>query len=270
MLSIPSGASRMPIALPRNRSSRSSAGRRASATSGWALTQASSTRSSGPSTAWRPPGSSTSPTPASNAALAGEPAAGVEARRQRARARQADRAMARADAEQAAVACRDAHRSAGVGAKGEVDQTGGDRGGRAATRPAGEPVRRARIDRGAVPDVLAGQAVGEFHRLGLADQPGPRLQQRGHHRSGRVRGGMGARPVGIAVGRDAARDVEQVLHREAEAGQPSAAERPALQARSRDEGSHRVVQCHHSTESRPPAVPFAVSCPALPGPPASG
>ena len=194
MLSIPSGASRMPTALPRNRSSRSSAGRSASATSGWALTQASSTRSSGPSTAWRPPGSSTSPTPGQQRRAPGEPAAGVEARRQRAGARQADRAVARADAEQAAIACRDAHRAAGVGAKREIDQTRGDRGGRAAARPAGEPVRRARIDRGALPDVLAGQAVGEFHRLGLADQPGPRLQQRGHHRSGRASRPRGCSP----------------------------------------------------------------------------
>ena len=141
--------------------------------------------------------------------------------------------MGRTDAEQAAIACRDAHRSAGIRAECEVDQPRGDRGGRAAARAAGEPVRRARIDRGALPDVLAGEAVGEFHRLGLAGQPGPCLQQRGHDRGGRGRGRMRARPVRITVGRDAAGDVEQVLHREAEAGQPSAAERLALQPRVR-------------------------------------
>ena len=71
-------------------SSFSSAGRSASATSGCALTQASSTRSSGPST----PGVRRQQhvaNPGQQRCAAGEPAAGVEARRQRAGAGQADR-----------------------------------------------------------------------------------------------------------------------------------------------------------------------------------
>ena len=68
-LSIPSGARLTPTARPRRCSSFSSAGRRASATSGSALIQASWKRSSGPPTDCRPPGSSASPTPASTAPL---------------------------------------------------------------------------------------------------------------------------------------------------------------------------------------------------------
>ena len=52
-------------------------------------------------------------------------------------------------------------------------------------------------------------------------------------------------PVWVAVGGHAARDVEQVFHGEAEAGEPPAAERRALHARAGNKGSYSVVQRGH-------------------------
>jgi hypothetical protein len=107
--------------------------------------------------------------------IAGEPAHRIEAWRQQARTRQADGAETRANAEYAAIAGRNAHRPTGVRSQGEIDQPGCHRRRRAAARPAREAVRSARVARGAVPDVLSNQAVGQLHRFGLADQPRTRL-----------------------------------------------------------------------------------------------
>ena len=130
------------------RSSRSSLARPGAAPRrrpGSALTQASSTRSNGPFTApAAPPGSNTSPTRASTLGASGEPAAGIEARRQRTGAGQADGAAAAGGCRTGRNSWQGCAPSRRYRSQGEIDQPGRDRRGRAAARAAGETVRRTR------------------------------------------------------------------------------------------------------------------------------
>ncbi len=68
---------------------------------------------------------------------------------------------------------------------------------------------------------------------------------------------MGACPIGIAIGRDGAGDVEQVLHGETQAGQASAAEGRLFQARPGDEGADGIVKGYHLLYSCLSLVPYA-------------
>jgi hypothetical protein len=161
--------------------------------------------------------------------LAGEPADGVVARRQRDGAGRRDAAPRRPDAVEAAEARRQPNRPAGIAADGEVDETGGRHRGRAARGTAGDTARRRRIVGCAVVGVLPGEAPGELVGLRLADQTGAGLEQPrddvGIGRRHRVR----RQPVRAAGAGRQPGDVEQVLDAEARPG-----ERPAGPALSND------------------------------------
>ena len=179
--------------------------------------------------------------PGQHAGPAREPAAGVVARPQRAGAGQVHRAPAGADAEHAAIAGGNPHRAAGVRPQREIHQPGRDCRGRPAGGAAGETVRRGGVDRGAVPDILAGQAIGQLYRLGLADQVGAGLQQAGHHRRGGRRHAMGSAPIRVAVGGDLAGNVEQVLHREGQSAQRPLGRPGPRGPRPGNEGTDTVI-----------------------------
>ena len=102
--------------------------------------------------------------------VAGEPAEGVEARRQFHRAVERDAAMRGAQADQPAEAGRRADRAAGVGADGDVGKPAGDRRGRTGRRAAGDAVGCGRVDRERKMRILPHQREGKFVGLGLAGE----------------------------------------------------------------------------------------------------
>ena len=93
--------------------------------------------------------------PLQNVGVACEPARDVEGRTERDDPVQRHAVDRRAHAEDAAVARRQPDRAPAVGADGEVDEPGGDRGRGAVGRSPRDAIRRARIDRSAVVPVLS-------------------------------------------------------------------------------------------------------------------
>lgn len=149
----------------------------------------------------------------------GEPAAGVRTRRLDADPGKVDAAVRRPDAVEPAEARRHAHGAAGIGAQGEVAGARSHRGGRAAGRAAGHPVRRRRIERRAVVGVLAEDSQRDLVGHRLADGRGARIEQRLHHAGMAGRRRVDPRPVRVAARRGAVRDVDQILDGEGEAGE---------------------------------------------------
>ena len=139
----------------------------------------------------------------------------VVARREREDAAGGHEVVRRLEARDPAPGRRDADRAAGVGAERQLDVAGGDRRGRAAARPAGEPAWIAWVRHGAEVRVLRGDAVRELVQVRLAGDS--------------VAGSLDAQDcVGAArrhvvceedraVRRDEPRGVEQVLDRDGRA-----------------------------------------------------
>ena len=78
--------------------------------------------------------------------------------------------MGRAQAIEPAIAGRNPNRTAGIGAKRQVDQAAGHRRSRAARGAAGDASRRVGVGRRAVVGVLAIEAEGKFIGDRLANQ----------------------------------------------------------------------------------------------------
>jgi hypothetical protein len=72
-----------------------------------------------------------------------------------------------------------------------------------------------------MPDVLGREAVGQFNGLGFSDQTGTGRQQGKNRWRWRGRLAVRRRPVRIAVAGHHAGNVEQVLDREGQSGQPA-------------------------------------------------
>jgi len=117
------------------------------------------------------------------------------------------------------VAGRRTHAAAGVGAQRHVAQPVGHGGGRARGRTAGDAIRRRAVDRRAEMRVLPVHRKRQLVGDGLADEARAGVQQFLH---GGRRACLDARQrqhEGLAAAGGVAGHVEQVLHREAQAGQ---------------------------------------------------
>ena len=174
----------------------------------------------------------------------------VEARREREAALERHEAEGRLEADDPAAGGRDADRAAGVGAERGVGKAGGERGGRAAARPAREAPRRDRVRHGSEVRVLRRHAVGELVQVRLADVRVARGLEAPHGLRGDGRDVVDEerRPVR----RPQAGRVEEVLDRKRDPRRRLLDER--------DEDPVRRVDLGHRQESRSPAdhrVPIA-------------
>ena len=90
-------------------------------------------------------------------------------------------------------------------------------------------VSGARIDGRPVMGVRAHQTIGHLVHLALADEPRARRKQRLDDRRMGARRRVARGEVGVAVGRDAAFDVDVLLDDEGEAGERAGSARPHVE-----------------------------------------
>ena len=177
---------------------------------------------------------------AQHGGVAGKPTWRVVIRTQRAGAGQANGAPTRPNAENAAIGSGDAHGTARIRPHGEISQARRSGGSRTARRPAREAIRRGGIFRRALPDILAGQTIGQFNGLGLAGKRGSRLHKlRNHHRIADGRR-MRRCPIGIAITGNGAGHIKQILGGKAEPRERAGSGTCAHGALTRNEGANAI------------------------------
>ncbi len=148
-------------------------------------------------------------------------------------------AVGRLQAEDAAQRRRHADRAVGVRAEADRHLAGGDRGGRAARRAAGDAGEVVRVARRPVVRVLGREAVGVLVHVERADQDGAGALEAGDER--RVDGGGRTLALDLRAGaRRQAGDVEQVLDREGHAGERQRVARVVAVARAAGRAPRRA------------------------------
>ena len=177
--------------------------------------------------------------------VACEQAAGVEAGAEFHAAFERDPAMRRPEAVEPAEARRCAHRPAGIAADAKIGEPGRDRRRRSRGGASGNAIRRGRVDRRAEMRVHPVERPGEFVCVRLADELGSGIEQRLHGGRRPRRHLAHRKPGRAAAGGAIALDVEEVLHRQPEAGERPLGGAGHLHRRIRHESMNRIVFEQH-------------------------